>query len=146
MGAVWLIVATISGALAGGEILLRHVRGGSDLGRARTRLAVGQFLPCVVAGAALTAVLFRSAPEARWMLPGLWSVLFGLGIFSSRPVLPRAFTWLAAGYVAAGFAVLILARGESAFSPLAMGVPFGAGQLAAGVLLYLTLEGGHERG
>ena len=33
-----------------------------------------------------------------------------------------------------------LARGEHAFSPWVMGLPFGVGQLLAGAVLYWTLE------
>jgi hypothetical protein len=70
-------------------------------------------------------------------------VIFGLGVFASRPVLPRPLLVVGVWYVAAGLGVLLLARGEQALSPLAMGVPFGVGQGLAAVLLYLTLERRH---
>ena len=38
-------------------------------------------------------------------------------------------------YLAAGLASIALANGENAFSPLAMAVPFGIGQVLAAALL-----------
>jgi len=43
-------------------------------------------------------------------------------------------------YLGAGAICLVLAQGEWAFSPLAMGLPFGIGQLATAAILYWTLE------
>ncbi len=45
---------------------------------------------------------------------------------------------MAVFYLASGLACLALARGELAFSPWAMGLPFGAGQLLAAAVLYWT--------
>ena len=36
-----------------------------------------------LAGALITFVLVRSVPSATWMLPGLWQIIFSLGVFSS---------------------------------------------------------------
>ena len=74
------------------------------------------------------------------MLPGLWQILFSLGIFASCRLLPRAIFGVAVFYLASGLACLALARGELAFSPWAMGLPFGTGQLLAAAVLYRTLE------
>ena len=70
------------------------------------------------------------------MLPGLWQVLFSLGIFASCRLLPRATFGVAVFYLASGLTCLALARGEAAFSPWAMGLPFGVGQLLAAAVLY----------
>ena len=53
------------------------------------RMAVEQFLPSAGAGALMTLVLVRFVPAAVWMLPGLWQVIFSLGVFSSCRFLPR---------------------------------------------------------
>ena len=100
-------------------------------------------MPCVVAGGLLTAVIARFIPNACWMLPGLWSILFGLGIFSSCRVLPRQMFWIGGFYLLAGLGCLVEAQGASAFSPWAMAVPFGLGQLLTAVILYCTLERKH---
>ena len=45
-------------------------RATSPLTREITWLAIEQFCPCLVAGALVTIVLVRSAPESLWMLAG----------------------------------------------------------------------------
>ena len=96
-----------------------------------------------MAGALLTIVLFRTAPASLWMLPGLWQVVYSLGIFASCQLLPRPTFWVAVFYLGCGLAVLALAHGGAALSPWAMGLPFGVGQLLAAVVLYRTLECDH---
>jgi hypothetical protein len=77
------------------------------------------------------------------MLPGLWQVLFSLGVFASCRLLPRATFGVGVFYLAAGLACLALARDDLALSPWAMGLPFGVGQLLAATVLYRTLERHH---
>jgi hypothetical protein len=137
---LWILVAILSVVVAGTEMLVRYLRSTSPLARDRTRIAIGQFAPCLLAGIGMTLVLSRAAPEHLWVLPGLWAVTFSLGLFASRLVLPRAFVFVASFYLCAGLASLLLATGERAFSPLAMAIPFGTGQLLAAAVLYWTLE------
>src|SRR5688572_18832561 len=85
---LWVTVAAISLGMVAIE-LRRQMGTSSSLRRELTRLAIEQFLPCVVIGALLTLAIYRSAPEVAWMLPGLWSLLFALGIFASHHFLPR---------------------------------------------------------
>ena len=72
---LWLGVAAVSLVVAGGEMWWRTRSTGSELTRQCTLLAVQQFLPCVVVGALLTVSIYRGAPHAAWMLPGLWSLV-----------------------------------------------------------------------
>jgi hypothetical protein len=137
---LWIGTAVVSGLAAGSEMVWRSRGQGASLRREITWLAVEQFVPCLAAGALLTVVLVRSAPESLWMLPGLWQILFSLGVFASCRLLPRATFGVALFYLVAGLTTLALARGEAAFSPWAMGVPFGAGQWLAAGVLYRTLE------
>jgi hypothetical protein len=95
----------------------------------------------MAAGGLVTPVL--ATPEHAWLLPGLWQVLFGLGIFASYRLLPPATFWVALFYLLAGVVCLLIARGEAALTPWAMGVPFGVGQLLAAGVLYWTLERGN---
>jgi hypothetical protein len=125
---IWVTTAILSAALTGTQMYTRSRRIHSGISNEMMQMAVEQFLPSVGAGLLLTFVLLRSVPGAVWMLPGLWQVIFSLGIFSSCRFLPRL-------VVAAGVA------GSSALSPWAMGIPFGMGQLfVAGVLLFAARE------
>ncbi len=140
---LWLGSAAISMLVAGIEMAVRCRTSRSSLAREITGLAVEQFLPCIVAGGLLTGVLAVYAPASLWMLPGLWQLLFSLGIFASYRLLPRACFWVATFYLASAMICLALARGEYAFSPWAMGIPFGAGQFLAAAILYWSLERDH---
>jgi hypothetical protein len=135
---LWVGAAVISLLATGVEMVLYYRRAVSPLARQTIWLAVGQFLPCLAAGGAVLFAVAAHAPESLWMLPGLWQILFSLGIFASYRLLPPATFWVALFYMAAGAACLTLR--EHALSPWAMGVPFGAGQLLAAAVLYWTLE------
>jgi hypothetical protein len=138
--ALWVGAAGVSAVAAGVEMAVHARLATSRWSRAITWLAVEQFLPCLVAGGLLTFVIVRNAGESVWMLPGLWQVLFSLGIFASCRLLPRATFGVGVFYLASGLASLTLARGDAALSPWAMGLPFGVGQLLAALVLYRTLE------
>ncbi len=105
-----------------------------------TRLAVEQFVPPMIAGILLTVVLVRNAPENIALLPGLWQVLFSLGIFASARLLPRPIFAVAGFYLFTGILVVIGAREGFSLEPWCMGVPFAVGQFAAAAILYWTLE------
>jgi hypothetical protein len=89
-------------------------------------------------------VLLRSAPSALWMLPGLWQIIFSLGVFSSCRFLPRPIAAAGVWYLVTGLACIALADSR-ALSPLTMGISFGAGQLlVAGILFFTAQEGSDE--
>jgi hypothetical protein len=81
-------------------------------------------------------VLYRFAPQSLWMLPGLWQIVFSLGIFASCRSLPRPMFGAGVWYLAAGLASLAFANDARAFSPYAMAVPYGLGQLYIAIVLY----------
>jgi len=137
---LWIGAAAISVAVFATEMTLRLTRGGLSLQKQLTLLAIEQFIPCLVAGAMLTAVIVRFAPAQAWMLSGLWPILFSLGVFASRRLLPGAIFWVGVFYLLAGIANLVLAQGEAAFSPWTMGVAFGVGQGMVAAILYWKLE------
>ena len=137
---LWIGTAVVSALAAGLEMAIRSRGTGQWLRREITLLAVEQFSPCLAAGGLLTLVLVRTAPECLWMLPGLWQVMFSMGVFASCRLLPKATFFVAIFYLITGLLTLTLARGESAFSPWSMGLPFGFGQFFAAGILYRTLE------
>lgn len=142
---LWIGIALVSLTATGVEMGLRCYRAASPWTKRLTVMVVEQFLPCILAGALLTLVLVLYSWNSLWMLPGLWSMLFGLGVFAACRLLPRPIFWVAAYYVIAGAHCLALANGASAFSPWTMVGTFGVGQLATAAILYLTLERKHEQ-
>ncbi len=141
--ALWVTTAVVGAAAAGSGLLVRHWSARHPLSRELTRLAVGQFAPCLAAGALVTLAVARHAPEVGWALPGLWQVIFALGVFASCRLLPRATVGVAVFYLLAGAFNLAFAHGPAAFSPWAMGLPFGLGQVAMAGVLYWNLERDH---
>jgi len=137
---LWTIVACLSIAGAALGVWASTKRDGSRLARERALQAIGQVAPSLVVGALLTFFVHRDAPEAGWMLPGLWSLLFALAVLASRPMLSREVFWVGAYYVAAGTTCLLLGGGEQAFAPWQMGLSFGVGQLLGAAVLYRTVE------
>jgi hypothetical protein len=134
--ALWGAAATISVILIGLDMILRSRRVHSGLAQEMIWSAVEQFLPAGVAGALLTATLLRYAPESLWLLPGLWQIIFSLGVFACCRFLPRAMFAVGIWYLIAGLACLAFARGAHAFAPWAMGLPFGLGQLFVAAVLH----------
>jgi hypothetical protein len=141
---VWFSAATISLIAVGIEMTVRCLRSRHPLQRELSLAAVEQFLPCIVAGVLLTYVIVQFAEDFAWALPGLWMVLFSLGVFASRRLLSRPVVFVAAYYLLAGLLVLTMRRGFQ-LQPWVMGSVFGAGQTAAAAVLYWTIERSAEK-
>jgi hypothetical protein len=135
---LWVGAALVSMLATGLEIFLHHRHERLTMARQLTWLALRQFAPCLAAGGLVMVAVVSYAPGNLWMLPGIWAMLFSLGIFASYRLLPKPTFWVATFYMIAG--TMLLTLGENALSPWAMGVPFGIGQFFAAAVLYWTLE------
>ena len=134
---LWLGVAALSLALIGAEMWALSKRHHGGLALAFVWSMVETFLPAGLAGASIAAILYRFAPDAVWLLPGLWQVLLALGLFSAGARLPASLRIAAAWYFLAGLGALIFAS-DAGLSPWLMGLPFGLGQMLVALCLYLT--------
>jgi hypothetical protein len=141
---IWISTAVLSATLAGVQMYTRTRRIHSGLSNEMLHMAVEQFLPAFGAGLLITIVLAHFVPAAIWMLPGLWQVMFSLGIFSSGRFLPRPMIAAGAWYLLTG--LVCIALGDTrALAPWTMGLAFGAGQLLVAAILYVaTPEGVDE--
>jgi fumarate reductase subunit D len=137
--ALWVATAVICAILIGIEMVARTRRIHSGLADEMIHAATEQFMPAGVAGVLLTVVLYRYAPQSLWMLPGLWQIVFSLGIFASCRSLPRPMFGAGVWYLATGLASLAFANDARAFSPYAMAVPYGLGQLYIAIVLYRSV-------
>lgn len=135
----WCVVAALAGLVGVSEIAYNYVRE-NDTERRRTRRVVGQFLPSMVGAAAITASFVHLSDTLIPLLPGLWAICFGIGVFASRPYLPRASGFVALFYYAAGIALLWQARGAESLHGWWIGATFGIGQLLAALVLYWHVE------
>ena len=134
--AMWIGAAAVSLTFISIETVARARRIHSVLATQMMHSAVEQFMPSIVAGILLTAVLAHAAPQSLWMLPGLWQILFSLGVFASCRFLPHGTFWVGLWYLATGMACLAVGPNFPA-SAWEMGISFGVGHLlVAGVLQF----------
>ena len=137
----WALAAAVSALMIWIEMQARSRRHHSGLADAMIHQAIEQFLPAGIAGVLLAVVLWKFAPEALWLLPGLWQVLVSLGVFASVRSLPRSVALAGAWYFVSGFIVVLIASQSHTLSPWTMGLPFVIGQWLMAAILYFASEG-----
>ncbi len=140
----WVTISIISVALISVEIVYEYFVSRSVVFRRSTHRVICQFLPCMVTGAVLTLIVTLVPSNMNmnliYWLPGLWGILFSLGIFASRPYLPRASGWVGLFYFLSGCILFWLAGSGHSLSPWGMSSVFGPGQLLSALVLYKNLE------
>ncbi len=130
-----------AGVLVGfGAAIRSYLFREDDFERRRTRRVMGQFLPCVLAGGLLTVALGRTDGFVP-LLPGVWAVVFGLGVVAVRPHLPPAVGLVGVVYVLAGG--LLLAWQPADPPGWCVGGVFGIGHLVTAFVLW-TATGGES--
>lgn len=134
----WLATATIAGITGVAVPLRSYVWAEDEYARRRCLRVAGQFAPCIAAGLAVTAGLARAGLVD--LLPGLWAMLFALGVFAARPYLPRAIGWVGLFYLLAGAALLARPFAELASAGWAFGATFAGGQFATALVLHRNRE------
>jgi hypothetical protein len=134
----WIAVATVCAFVAGGSALFAFIWREDAWARRKTLRLLCQFIPCVIAGTAITWV-FAHADLMRY-LPGLWAIVFGLGLLAARPYLPRATGWVCLFYLACGCGLLARAAHGAELSGWQVGGVFGLGHLASALVLSRNVE------
>ncbi len=133
---LWIGVAGLALTIVLADMTLRYYRDRTARNRRLTLGVLSRLSPAICVGAGLTAIIYFTAGESAWMLPGLWSVLLGLGIYAASTLLPQSLQLVGLWYVACGLAVLMLGQGPSELHPMTMAVPFGVGQCLAAFLMH----------
>jgi hypothetical protein len=151
---IWLGVAIASSALAGIEMIVRGILSRNRQVWITHRRLIGNLVPSMIVGSVLTLALANHAlaqPTGlgmMWALPGIWAMIFGLGLFTCRHELPRPANWVAMYYLITGMICVLInsqlvgANSES-FNQLSawqMVVMFGLGQSFLGLVLYWNVE------
>ena len=131
---LWFITAVAALVLSAVTVHTRTRRMHSGLSDEMIRMAAGQFVPALVAGFLLTLVIVFRVPHVVWMLPGLWQIVFSLGIFASCRSLPRAMLAPACWFLCTGIACISLGN-TRALSPWSMGAPFVVGHILIAAVL-----------
>lgn len=131
----WSIVAAIAIVVGCAEVGWHYTRA-SVAERHRARHVFAQAAPAVVAAIILTVVLVGVDAQLVRLLPGLWALLFGVGMFAARPFVPSGSGWVALYYWLAGIVVLSLPSSGFLPSPWSVGGVFGLGQTFAAIVLW----------
>jgi hypothetical protein len=132
----WSTIALIGaiGALIG--VAYRYYRSPSRWDRELWMEAAWLFMPSLGVGAVITVAIATQYPDLANLLPSLWMLLFGLGVWSVAKVFTRAMSFVAGYYLLVGSMALLLAA-RYPFAPALMFCGFGIGQLLmGGVLAY----------
>lgn len=137
----WFAAAVLSILIVGLEIFVRARRSTSTQ-KQMTWFAIEQFMPSFIGGAMITYVIAFHHWDSIPLLPGFWAILFGMGVFASRRLLPKPTFLIGGFYMLAGLLILTLPA-KAAMSPWTMGLTFSIGQFMAAGMLYWTLERNH---
>lgn len=133
---LWCAVAALAAGLIAAEARARARRMHGGLADAMIRAAAAQFVPASVAGMLVTAAVVRYAPASAGLLPGLWQIVFSLGVFATCRILPRPLLAVGAWYLVTG--LVCIASASRGLAPWMMGAPFLAGQALAAAIIWKT--------
>jgi len=134
--AVWMAAAVAAVAVGVASAALKSRRVGLPLLSGPGRKFVAGFAPAMVAGALLTAVLFRAGEVA--LLPGVWMLLYGAGVVSGGSASVRIVPLMGACFMVAG-AIAFLAPGMEPNVLLACG--FGGLHIIFGFVIAVKYGG-----
>ena len=136
--ALWMATSVLCAALIASQMLTRTNRLHSGMADEMMRLAVAQFLPAGIAGAILPFVLLHVG-SGVWMLPGLWQIIFSLGVFASCRCLPRPMLLVGAWFLVTGFACIAIGDTRS-LAPGKMAGAFAAGMALVAAIHYFSAK------
>ena len=137
--ALWLTTAVLCAALIASQMLARARRIHSGMADEMIRMAVAQFIPAGIAGAILPFVLLRVTHGVFWMLPGLWQIVFALGVFASCRCLPRPMLLAGAWFLLTGLACVAIGD-ERALAPAMMAGAYAIGMMLVAAIHYLSAK------
>lgn len=139
---VWIVLAAICAMLIGTEAVIRARTMHRAMADRMLSTTLNRFLPVAMAGGIVGIVVLLRAPEHGRLLPGMWQLLMGIGIFAVLSNLPRTMVCAAVFYFICGAASLALSAGhQPAPTAWLMGLPFGLGQLLVAGILYRASVG-----
>ncbi len=138
--AVWLGEAVL-GATLGSALMLRKMRHragpGPVLSVPARKFLLG-FWPAILAGAVLTVSLadrggmWQQGSRAPEVLPGLWLLLYGVGVVTAGAFSVRAVPLMGVGFMALGTVALLVPQVPG---DLLLALGFGGLQLVFGILI-----------
>ncbi|MGZ3509561.1 MAG: hypothetical protein ACXWNJ_14280 [Vulcanimicrobiaceae bacterium] len=135
--AIWFVCCAVAVAVNYGAIAHWYVNDATARDRWQTATVGFSMLPALALGAALSAAFLLA--NSFSYLPGIWYGCYGVGLFASRLMVPRAVALIAAAFMLIGMALFFVPASISlAWWVLPFG--FGVGQMLIGAFV---LREGH---
>ncbi len=128
--ALWFACCAGSLLVNYGAIAHWYVNDATARDRWQTATVGFSILPALILGAALSVALLRAGSFA--FLPAVWYGCYGVGLFASRTMVPRAVAPIAAAFLIAGIGLLFVPA-SIALGWWVLPLGFGLGQVAIGV-------------
>ncbi len=135
--ALWLTTGVVCATLIATQMLTRANRIHSGLADEMVQRAVAEFLPAAIAGVILPFLLLHVTRSVFWILPGLWQILFSLGVFASCRSLPRPMLLAGVWFLLTGLACVSLGDNR-ALSPALMSGAYAIGMSLVALIHYLS--------
>jgi hypothetical protein len=132
----WLCTALACVLIGSSTAIYGYLFDHDALGRRRAQVVAGQLIPCLAAGAFLVLALLPVLDRCIGMLPGIWALLYALGLFSVRPFLPHATGWVAFYFLVAGTLLLNFLPLQTVPSPWSVAGVFAIGQFGLAWVLH----------
>ena len=137
--ALWLSTGVLSAFIIAVQMFTRANRLHSGMADEMVRMAVAQFLPAAAAGVMLPLVLLHITTNVFWMLPGLWQIIFSLGVFASCRCLSRWMLLAGIWFLVTGMACLALGDAR-ALAPATMADAYAVGMALVALIHHLSAE------
>lgn len=132
----WLGAAALCAIVGVSTAIYSYFHEKDAFARRRAQAVSGQFLPCLAAGLFLTLALLPVLDRCVGLLPGLWAILYALGLFAARPFLPHATGWVAFYFLMSGTLLINLLPMSLLPSPWSIAGVFALGQFGLAWVLY----------
>ena len=133
--ATWIGTAAAALAIGITGAALKSQRFRMPLFSGPGRKFVAGFVPALLAGAVLTAVLFRSGNAG--LLPGVWLLLYGAGVVSGGSASTRIVPMMGGCFMLAGCLALLV----PAWNPLLLPAGFGGLHVIFGLIIAVKYGG-----
>lgn len=130
--AIWFVCCAVAVAVNYGAIAHWYVNDATARDRWQTATVGFSMLPALALGAALSAAFLLA--NSFSYLPGVWYGCYGVGLFASRLMVPRAVAPIAAAFMLIGMA-LFFAPGSISLAWWVLPFGFGVGQMLIGAFV-----------
>jgi hypothetical protein len=117
--AIWAVAAVAALAIGLGGAAMKAERFRVPLFTGPGRKFVAGFAPAILAGAVLTAVLYRAGVSG--FLPGIWLLLYGAGVVSGGSASVRVVPMMGACFMLLGTVALLLPGWNEVLLPAGFG-------------------------